>query len=65
MGLILKFQNLRYTLEGHCVGNWNLSDVEEEAVRLLRSQLEHELSVFDSKVQSKCISHDLVTNMND
>ena len=35
------------------MGNWNLSEVEEEAVRVLRAQLEQELSVFDSKAWIK------------
>jgi len=37
---------MQYSLEGHCVGNWNLTPSEEAAVAKLRIDAENEIRVF-------------------
>jgi hypothetical protein len=39
----------QYVLEGHCVGNWNLTEVEEAAVVKLRQQNIEEMRVFEKR----------------
>ena len=39
---------MQYTLEGHCVGNWNLNPAEAAAVEKLRIIAENEIRVFDN-----------------
>ena len=39
---------MQYTLEGHCVGNWNLNAAELANVEKLRIAAENEIRVFDT-----------------